>query len=105
MNPLWEASLGSILRWALAIGAGYLVHKGIWTSGDATTYVSAAAMGILSLAWSQRDKIIARAKMLTALWMPRGTTEAAVDAHIAAGLPTPALSTPSNTAPGVPAKP
>lgn len=102
MNPMAVAAITSILRWGLAIGAGYFVHKGIWTSSDATTYVEAAALGIVSLAWAQRAWFVARVKFLTALWMPHGSTENDVNARIAAKLQTPAISTPANSAPGVP---
>ena len=101
MNPVFVAAITSILRWALAIGAGYLVKAGIWTQGDATSYVAAAALAILSLAWSQRDKIVSRTQLLVAL-MPGMHTEQQVMAHIADKLPTPSLLTPANTSPGVP---
>lgn len=102
MNPLMQAAITSILRWAFALGAGYLVHKGIWTSGDAATYVEAAALGLVSLAWSQRNMIQQRAAFLMALMMPHGTTENEVKSVIAAGAVTPALTTPPDTIPGVP---
>lgn len=101
MNPVLQAALFSILRWALAIGAGWLVNHHIWSASDAETYVAAAALAILSLAWSQRNVMLSRAKLLVAL-MPGMHTEDDVNAHLAAKLPTPALTTPSNTSPGVP---
>ena len=104
MNPLVVSALSSILIWILTLGAGILVEHGIWTQADAKTYVTAAAMGILSLAWSQRNVILNRVKLLVAL-MPGMHTEDMVNAHIALKLPTPALLTPSNTSPGVPADP
>ncbi len=102
MNPIASAAITSVLRWALAIGAGYLVNHGIWTQADATTYVAAAALGLVALGLSLWDKYKTRIKLLTALTMPAGTTEDAVDAHIAAKLPTPSVTTPPDTVPGVP---
>ena len=102
MNPLLQAALGSILRWILALGAGYLVKAGIWTADDASSYVIAAALALLALGWSAWEKYHSRVKILTALWMPRNSTEHEVDVHLDMGLPTPAISTPVNTVPGVP---
>lgn len=101
MNPLAQAAITSAVRWALAIGAGYFVHKGIWTSGDATTYVEAASMAVVSFAWSQRNVIVQRAHFLMALMM-HNATENEVKLAIKAGEPTPALTTPPDTVPGVP---
>ena len=103
MNPILQSAIGSILRWALALLAGYIVKKGIWTEGDATTYVSAGTLALLALGWSLWQKYTARSKTLTALMMPAGSTEDELKAHIASGAPTPSVLTPSNTAPGVPA--
>lgn len=67
MNPMLQAALGAVLRWALAIGAGYLIKAGIWTSSDAETYVTAAALAILALGWSLYQKYSTRSVLLTAL--------------------------------------
>ncbi len=56
MNPLLSAAIGSMIRWALALGAGYLVKAGIWTGSDAQTYVAASSMALLSLLWSLYQK-------------------------------------------------
>ena len=101
MNPLFVDALKSILIWLLTFGSGWLVSHGVWTSANATVYVSAAAMGILSLGWAQRNVIMNHLKILVAL-MPGIHTMDAVNAHIADKLPTPALLTPTDTAPGVP---
>ncbi len=85
MNPILGAAIGSILRWLLAVGAGYFVQKGIWTDTDATAYVSAAALGLLSLGWSLYNKYRGRIKFLTALDMPPGATEAEVKTKVDAG--------------------
>lgn len=102
MNPLVQEALGSILRFGLAIGAEWLVEHGVWTQGNASIYVTAASLGILSLGWSFWSKYKSRIHLLTALTMPPGTTEAALRAQIKAGLPTPAVTTPKDSVPGVP---
>lgn len=102
MNPIASAALGSILRWLLALGSGWLVTKGIWTEAEATTYITAAALGILSLGWSLWQKYKSRKTVLTALMMPQGKTEDDVTDFIKQGNVTPAITTPSDTAPGVP---
>lgn len=93
MNPILLSALGSILRWLFAIGAGYFVQKGIWTDADAVAYVSAAALGLLSLGWSLYNKYRGRIKFLTALDMPQGATEADVKAKVDAGLGAPITGT------------
>ena len=95
MNPIFQAALGSLLRWALAVGAGWLVQRGIWTEAEALTYVSAAVLAVLSLLWSLWQKYRQRIKFLTALELPKGSTEGTVAATIAIGegaalLPAPA---------------
>ncbi len=107
MNPLLQQALLSILRWAMAILAGYLVKAGIWTASDATTYVAAGSLALISLVWTQRAIIGSRLKLLMALMHPELNTENEVKAKIAekkaAGEALPTLTTPANTAPGVPA--
>jgi hypothetical protein len=99
MNPLLFSALGAILRWVLAFGAGFFVERGIWSSEDAATYVAASAVALLALGWSLWSKYRGRVKLLTALAMPMGTTEATVKEHIAAGLPTPSVATPATVVP------
>jgi C4-dicarboxylate-specific signal transduction histidine kinase len=82
MNPMAEAALGSILRWAFAIVAGYIVKQGIWSAGDAERYVAAAAIATLSLAWSAWNKYRGRMKLVTALQLAQAT-EHQVEARIA----------------------
>lgn len=104
MNPVFYEAAISVLIWLLSFGSGWLVEHGVWTSGQAKSYVAAAAAGLLSFAWAQRNVIANRVKLLVAL-MPGIHTEAAVNAHIADKLPTPTLLTPPNTSPGVPVPP
>lgn len=85
MNPLLQAALGSLLRWLFAIAAGFFVEHGIWTQGEASSYVAGAALAVLSLLWSLWAKYHSRIKFLTALEVPAGSSEADVKATIAAG--------------------
>lgn len=98
MNPILSAALGAVLRWALAGAAMFFVDHGIWTAGEASSYVLAGSLAILSLGWSLWNKYHGRVKFLTALAMPKGTTEDDVKSLVAAGAST-AVTTPSDTAP------
>lgn len=102
MNPMLSEALASVIRSILKIGAGYLVARGVWTQGDATTYVSAAALALIGLGWSYWTTYASRQKLLTSLANPTLKTEAAVVAHIDSGMPIPTVTTPSLTVPGVP---
>ncbi len=53
---LFNAAVGSILRFALAAGAGIIVRHGIWSSSEATAYVEGATLGVISLGWSLYEK-------------------------------------------------
>lgn len=105
MTPTAELFWSSVIRHLFAAVAGVLVTHGYVTQVGANAYVEELIGVVLYAAgqlWANRAAYTQRVKMLTALWMPHGTTEACVDEHIAKGLPTPALSTPPNTVPGVP---
>lgn len=98
MNPIVSAAVGSLLRWALALGASWLVERGVWTQAEAGTYVAAAVLGLLSLGWSLWKNSKGRTKLLTALhWA--NTTEDALHGYIAVGGATPPTSTPKDTVP------
>lgn len=101
MNPILQSAIGSILRWALMIGAAFLVRHGIWTTSESGGYVEAGVAALLALGWSLWQQYKSRVKFLTAL-MPGPRTEAEVIAHIASGATTPSILTPTNTVPGVP---
>lgn len=101
MNPLLVDALGSILRWLLALVAGHLVQRGIWTQADAATYVAAASVALLSLGWSLWSKYRSRLKLLTALASPVRTCEHALEQHIKSGACLPSTSTPKSSIPAV----
>ncbi len=98
MNPILSAALGSIIRWALAAGAGYLVKAGIWSGTDAETYVAAGAMAVLGLGWSLYSKYHGRIKLLLALEAAQ-VSEQDIKDHLAWGGATPAVSTPAGDVP------
>lgn len=101
MNPILQSALGSILRWALMLGAAALVKHGVWTDTEAGRYVEAGVVALLALGWSLWQQYKNRVKFLTAL-MPGPKTEDEVMAHISSGEATPSILTPPNTVPGVP---
>lgn len=74
MNPILSAAVGSILRHFLTMGAAALVTRGIWTPEDSTTYVAAAALALIGLAWAMYQKYAAHSKILDALSAPAGTS-------------------------------
>lgn len=78
MNPLLVSALGSIFRWGLAFGAGWMVERGIWSQQESTEYVAALAMALASLVWGLWQKYRSRIHFLTALNVPSGTNEQAV---------------------------
>ena len=99
MNPMLGAAVGSVLRFLLAIAAGYLVRGGVWSQTDAALYVEATVLAVLSLGWSQWQKWQARQKLVTALMLAK-TTEAKVLDHIVAAPTTvPSVLTPVDVVP------
>jgi hypothetical protein len=99
MNPILQSAIASILRWLLALGAGFLVKHGIWSSPDADSYIASGSLAIIALGWSLYEKYKSRSKLLVALTMPVGATEGDVIARVKSGHPTPPISTPANTVP------
>ena len=102
MSPLVQEALASVLRWGLALAAGWLVQHGIWTQAAATMYVAAAALALVSLGWSVWQKYVARSKLMTALIMPAGRTENDVARKIASGIGVPSVTTAKDVVPLVP---
>lgn len=74
MNPILQAALGSILRHFLTMASTYLVARGIWTEEEASSYVVAAAMAVLGIAWALYQKYATHLKIEKALQAPAGTT-------------------------------
>ena len=86
MNPLLREALGAIVRWVLAIGAGYVVKAGIWSEGDALAYTSAAALALVALGWSVWQKYKSRQTLVTALASSTPMTETLAKRRVALGL-------------------
>jgi hypothetical protein len=100
MNPLVIDLLGSLLRWGLTAVAGWLVSHGIWTQAQATSFAVAGSMALLTLGWSLWKSYSKRLKIVTALSLPKGSTELDVEYQIAMPhLPTPSVTTPKGTRP------
>lgn len=95
MNPLAVEAIGAIVRWVLAIGAGVIVERGIWTPEDSSKYVAAAALALIGLGWSIYQKYGMRLKLLTALTSTTAMTEHQVEAKVA----NPSVINPSVTTP------
>jgi hypothetical protein len=108
MDPLIFEFLGVVLRSGLTAVGGYLVAHHVLTGSQSETYVTAFSHDLVvglpaigGLAWGLWTRYHTRVKLLTAL-MPGVTTENQVNAILKSGAPTPTVSTPPNTVPGVP---
>lgn len=97
MNPILAQALGSVVRWALALGAGYLIRAGIWSASDAEVYITGGTLALVALVWSVWQKYHSRLKLVTALAMP-ATTEAHVEQQVKAGI-SPPVTTPKYVRP------
>lgn len=106
MNPLLVEALGSIVRAALQVGAGWLVGHGIWSQSDAEKYVGALALALITLGWSIWQKHGMRSKLVTALALPAGASEQQVQAMVKnPDVNTPPVTLPKDTIPRMPAQP
>ena len=99
MNPMAVEALASIVRWVLTFGAGWLVQHGIWTQANAMTYVSAAAIALITLGWSLWQKYKSRLTLLMALSSSRATSEADVRGRLASRVGVPSVTTPIDVTP------
>lgn len=104
MNPIIQAQLASLVRSLLWVGVAYLVKKGLLTGTQAEGIAEAAALAIVTLAWSYWKNHSNQVKTLTALAMPAGSTESDLNAQIVTKA-TPSAFTPVNTPPVLPAQP
>lgn len=99
-NPMVVEAIGSILRWLLAMAAGYLVQHGVWTSANAETYVGAAALGLISIGWSLWQKYKSRLVLVTAL-SSGPSSESDIKAVVVEGVDVPPVTTPTHVVPQV----
>lgn len=100
MPPLVAEALGSLIRAGLGVLTGALVTRGLWTQEAAATYVAALTVFLLSYGWSIWQKVLARQKFLTALALPKGSTEVQVNQKVADGA-APPVTTPPDKPPAV----
>lgn len=108
MNPIYTDILEAVARWAISLIVTVLVTHHIITADQSPTLtadllhkVALYSPTLLPLGWAVFKIVKARAKLLIAL-VPGVHTEDQVNAIYHSGQPTPALSTPPNTVPGVP---
>lgn len=90
MNPLLADAVGSVIRFALAGVFGYLVTKGVWTEAQASAFLSAAVVGLLTLGWALWTRYRSRVKFLTAAATPYAVSEHQVEKMISDGQAPPA---------------
>jgi hypothetical protein len=110
MNPIWLEILGVVLRAALSALSGYLVEHHIATADQTDRWTTAIvehavlwAPGAAALAWGLWARYRGKQKLLVALSSDVKMSENEVTAIVKSGVPTPTVSTPKNTIPGVPA--
>lgn len=78
--------VGTILRSAIMLAAGWLVAHGMLPQGSMEDWAAAAALMVLGLAWGIYQKYVAQRLFHTALESPPGTTPDEVKAKVALGL-------------------
>lgn len=100
MNPIMQKVLGSVVRHMLALTIPFLVSQGIWTTDQATATMTSIAAALTVLLMSLYEKYSSQKKLVTALAMPKGTTQKDVEVQIATGQ-TPPVSLPKDIAPKV----
>lgn len=108
MNPIYIDIAEAFARWAIGIIVTILVTHHIITADQSASLTADLlhklelySPTLLPLAWAVWKIVQNRVKFLTAL-MPDVKTEDQVNAIVKSGAPTPALTTPPNTVPGVP---
>ena len=106
LSPAAQMFWGSIIRHLLSFVGGVLVAHGYVTQTGASAYTEELVGVIINgavLVWSNRTAYWQQIKLLVALMLPKGSTQNDVTAHIASGAVLPVVTTPPDTAPGVPA--
>lgn len=106
MNPLYKEIVGTWVRAGLVAVSAVLIQHHIVTAaqGDALSaqlfdQILNAVPAVMALAWSMTQKYGSRLKLVTALTMPAGATETAVEAKIAAGVGIPPVTTAATIVP------
>lgn len=67
MPVLFGAIVGSFIRWALTLGAVWLVEHGVWAKGDAEGWVAGLTVALVALLWSLWAKYKDHVKFLALL--------------------------------------
>jgi hypothetical protein len=93
-----DEAMGSIVRWALTFLAGWFVQRGIWSQADATQYVTAGSVALVTLGWSLWQKYAARVKLVMALSAHLPMSEETLEKRIEAG-GVPSTTTPKDVVP------
>lgn len=78
MNTLQQQFLGSLVRWGLTLGSGWLMARGTLKDGIDTEVIAAVAMAVPPLLWGLWQKVKSRTAFKVALDLPAGATEADV---------------------------
>lgn len=87
MNELLKQFLGALLRHALTGAAGYFVAKGILTPDQSSAMLAALVAAVLGVGWSLWQKYVGRLRLVSALDLPAGTSEARVKNFAGVGGP------------------
>lgn len=76
MDPLVQNLIGTVVRWALGLLAGWLIGAGLLPAGSQTEWVAGLSSAVIVIIWSAYQKY-ASAKLLTAaLNLPAGSSVA-----------------------------
>lgn len=74
MDQLMQNFIGTVVRWALMIAAGWLVNAGLLQQGSQVEWVTGIAAGLVALIWGIYQKYFAHKLLTTALNLPPGVT-------------------------------
>ena len=89
MNPFLSGLLMGFVRWALQGVFVWMLQREIMKDGQQEEVVAWVAGSLATLGWIIWVKIRERKKQLTAAASPAGTTEAAIEAKVKAGMAPP----------------
>lgn len=108
MEPIYSDILRAVAAWAIGFVVNILATHHVITADQSASLttdlmhkVVLYSPTLIPLGWAVWRIVKNRTKLLVAL-MPGVHTEDQVRAILKSGAPTPALTTPSNTVPGVP---
>lgn len=99
VNPIFQKSIGTLMRAALMLAVPFVVSQGIWTPEEATATLTAIATALSALLWSLLEKYRSQKKLVTALSMPLGSTQRDVELQVKFAPTTPPVTLPKDVAP------